>query len=127
MLKYVLALFVIALVALQSLFVIQEWEQGLVLEFGKPVRIIREPGLYFKIPLIQELIVLEKRILAAEARPAEYITLDKKRLTVDTVSRWQIDQPLVFFQTVRNYVGAIARLNDITSTAPQTGNCQPQL
>ncbi len=115
MLKYVLALFVVALVALQSVFVIQEWEQGLVLEFGKPVRIIREPGLYFKIPVIQELIVLEKRILAAEARPAEYITLDKKRLTVDTVSRWQIDQPLVFFQTVRNYVGAIARLNDITS------------
>lgn len=115
MLKYALALFVVALVALQSVFVIQEWEQGLVLEFGKPVRIIREPGLYFKIPVIQELIVLEKRILAAEARPAEYITLDKKRLTVDTVSRWQIDQPLVFFQTVRNYVGAIARLNDITS------------
>lgn len=115
MLKYVLALFVVALIALQSLFVIQEWEQGLVLEFGKPVRIIRDPGLYFKIPVIQELIVLEKKILAAEARPAEYITLDKKRLTVDTVSRWQIDQPLVFFQTVRNYMGAIARLNDITS------------
>lgn len=114
MLKPLLVLFVVALVALQSVFVIQEWEQGLVLEFGKSVRIIQEPGLYFKVPLIQDLILLEKRILVAEARPAEYITLDKKRLTVDTVSRWQIDQPLVFFQTVKNYSGAIARLNDIT-------------
>jgi membrane protease subunit HflC len=58
--------------------------------------------------------LFEKRILAAEARPAEYITLDKKRLTVDTVSRWRISQPLLFYQTVRNYAGAIARLNDIT-------------
>ena len=113
MLKPILILFVIALVALQSMFVVQEWEQCVILEFGKPVRIIKDPGLYFKIPLVQDLIILEKRILAAEARPAEYITLDKKRLTVDTVSRWKIEEPLVFFQTVRNYSGAIPRLNDI--------------
>ena len=57
------------------------------------MRTIREPGLYFKYPFVQDLIVLDKRILAAEARPAEYITLDKKRLTVDTVSRWKIQEP----------------------------------
>ncbi len=114
MLRSIVILVVIALVALQSMFVVQEWQQCVMLEFGKPVRIIKDPGLYFKIPLVQDLIILEKRILAAEARPAEYITLDKKRLTVDTVSRWKIEEPLVFFQTVRNYSGAIARLNDIT-------------
>lgn len=111
--KSIVILIVIALAALQSMFIVQQWQQCVILEFGKPVRIIKDPGLYFKIPLIQDLITLEKRILAAEARPAEYITLDKKRLTVDTVSRWKIDEPLVFFQTVGNYSGAIARLNDI--------------
>ena len=113
MTKLIAALGVIAFIASQSLFIVQEWEQGLILEFGKPVRIIQEPGLYAKYPFIQELLVFEKRILAAEARPAEYITLDKKRLTVDTVSRWLITDPLAFYQTVRNYSGAIARLNDI--------------
>ena len=97
----------------QSAFIIQEWEQGLVLQFGKPMRTVQEPGLYFKYPLVQELMIFEKRILAAEARPAEYITVDKKRLTVDTVSRWRIINPLLFYQTVRNDQGAIARLNDV--------------
>lgn len=113
MTKLIAALGVIVFIASQSLFIIQEWEQGLILEFGKPVRILQEPGLYVKYPFIQELLVFERRILAAEARPAEYITLDKKRLTVDTVSRWLITDPLAFYQTVRNYSGAIARLNDI--------------
>ncbi len=114
MVKVLIVVFLAAIVVGQSAFVVQQWEQGLILEFGKPVRIIQEPGLYFKTPFIQDLTLFEKRILAAEARPAEYITLDKKRLTVDTVSRWRISQPLLFYQTVRNYAGAIARLNDIT-------------
>jgi len=102
----------IALAALsQAAFIIVEGEQGIILQFGKPMRTIQEPGLYFKYPLIQELIVFEKRILAAEARPAEYITLDKKRLIVDTVARWKIDDPLTFYQTVQSYQSAIARLN----------------
>jgi membrane protease subunit HflC len=114
MVKVLIVVFLAAIVVGQSAFVVQQWEQGLILEFGKPIRIIQEPGLYFKTPFIQDLTLFEKRILAAEARPAEYITLDKKRLTVDTVSRWRISQPLLFYQTVRNYAGAIARLNDIT-------------
>lgn len=103
---------VVVVLLSQSIFIIGEWEQGLVLQFGKPVRTISKPGPYFKYPFIQDLTRFEKRILAADARPAEYITLDKKRLIVDTVSRWKIGHPLVFYQTVRNYQGAIARLND---------------
>lgn len=103
------------LVLSQTAFVINEWEQGIVLQFGKLEKIIQEPGLYFKYPLIQELHRFEKRILVADARPAEYITLDKKRLTVDTVSRWRITEPVAFFRTVQDYRGAIARLNDIIS------------
>lgn len=113
MIKVVIGLLVAVLLISQAAYTIGEWEQGIILEFGKSVRIVREPGLYFKYPLIQDLLLFEKRILVAEARPAEYITVDKKRLTVDTVSRWKIDDPLVFYQTVRNQQGAIARLNDI--------------
>lgn len=116
MIKIVVAVIILAFLVLQSAFTIGEWEQGIVLQFGKPERTIREPGLYFKYPFVQDLIVLDKRILAAEARPAEYITLDKKRLVVDTVSRWRIEKPLVFYQTVRNQAGAIARLNNIIMT-----------
>ncbi len=113
MIRAIVIVVALAFLVLQSAFIIGEWEQAIVLQFGKPVRIIREPGLYFVYPFIQDVITFDKRILAAEARPAEYITLDKKQLTVDTVSRWRIEDPLTFYQTVRNQVGAIARLNDI--------------
>jgi membrane protease subunit HflC len=72
--------------------------------------------LHFKYPFVEDLITFDKRVLAAEARPAEYITLDKKRLTVDTVSRWKISDPLIFYQTVTDQVGASGRLNNIIST-----------
>jgi membrane protease subunit HflC len=97
----------------QSAFVIREGEQGVVLQFGKLVKVIKEPGLYFKYPFIQDLTRFEKRILVADARPEEYITLDKKRVVVDSVSRWKIARPFAFFRSVRDYRGAIARLNDV--------------
>jgi membrane protease subunit HflC len=113
MIKYIVVAIFVVVVVIQTVFVIPEWEQALVLQFGKPVQIIKDPGLYFRLPFVQDVVHLEKRILVAEAQPAEYITLDKKRLIVDSVSRWQITDPLVFYQTVRTYPGGIARLNDI--------------
>ncbi len=109
MIKIIVAVIILALLLQQSAFTIREGQQGIVLQFGKPERTIREPGLYFMYPFIQDLIPFDKKILAAEARPAECITLDKKRLTVDTVSRWKIEDPLVFYQTVKDKDGAIAR------------------
>ena len=110
----VLIIVILALIALsQAAFVIGVWEQGIVLQFGKLVSVIQEPGLYFRIPGIQELYRFEKRILVADTRSQEYITLDKKRLLVDTVSRWKISDPLAFYRTVQDYRGAIARLNDV--------------
>jgi membrane protease subunit HflC len=100
----------------QTAFIIPEWEQAVVLQFGSLVRVIKDPGLYFKYPMIQDLFRFEKRILVTDARPAEYITLDKKRLTVDTVSRWKIVDPLAFFQTVEDYRGAVDRLNNVIVT-----------
>jgi modulator of FtsH protease HflC len=115
LLSLVVAGIVILMLVTQSLYTIAEWQQGLILQFGAHVRTIEKPGLNFKYPFVQDLLVFDKRILAAEARPSEYITLDKKRLTVDTVSRWKIVHPLEFYQTVRNHSGATARLNEIIS------------
>ncbi|MGO9567686.1 MAG: protease modulator HflC [Desulfomonilaceae bacterium] len=103
---------VILILIIQATFIISEGGQGLILQFGKIERIVQEPGLYFKYPFIQELIPLDKRILAAESLPAEYITLDKKRLTVDTVARWKIEDPKRFYNAVGDPGSAIARLNE---------------
>ncbi len=107
----VLAVLVFA--AFQSVYVVREGQQGLVFQFGEPVRVVRDPGLYFKAPLIHDLVLLEKRVLGTVPQTAEYLTLDKKRLLVDHVSRWQITDPLLFYRTVRNEVGAMARLDQV--------------
>src|SRR4030065_2835536 len=95
-------------------FTIDEKEQAIITQFGKYIRTIKEPGLYFKIPIIQTLHLFEKRVLTTDALAAvEYITLDKKRVVVDHVSRWKIEDPLEFYRSVRTEVGALARLEDI--------------
>ena len=104
---------VLVFVAFQSVYVVGEWQQGLVFQFGEPVRVVRDPGLYFKAPLIHDLVLLDKRVLGTAPQGAEYLTLDKKRLLVDHVSRWQITDPLLFYRTVRNEVGAMARLDQV--------------
>ncbi len=106
-------LIVLVFTAFQSVYIIREGQQGLVFQFGEPVRVVRDPGLYFKAPLIHDLVLLDKRVLGTEPQTAEYLTLDKKRLLVDHVSRWQITDPLLFYRTVRNEVGAMARLDQV--------------
>jgi len=106
-------LVVLAFAALQSVYVVSEWQQGLVFQFGDPVRVVRDPGLYLKAPLVHDLVLLEKRVLGTQPQSAEYLTLDKKRLLVDHVSRWQITDPLLFYRTVRNETGAMARLDQV--------------
>ncbi len=104
---------VFVVVAAQTVFTIGEWEQGMVVQFGNPKRIIQEPGLYFKLPGIQNLVRFEKRVLTTDARAAEYITLDKKRVLVDHVSRWRIQDPLQYYRSVRDQIRAVARLDDM--------------
>ncbi len=106
---------VLVFVAAQAAFTIGEWEQGMVVQFGNPKRIIQEPGLYFKLPIAQNLVRFEKRVLTTDARESEYITLDKKRVLVDHVSRWRINDPLQFYRSVRDRIRAMARLDDIIS------------
>ena len=106
-------LFVAVLFAFQVLFIVNETEQVIILQFGDPVATIREPGLAFKLPFIQNVTYFEKRTLSSDAPPQEYLTAGKKRLVVDHVTRWRITDPLLFFKAVRTEAGARARLDDI--------------
>jgi len=96
-----------------SLFIVDETKQAIVLQFGKPIRAISEPGLNWKIPFIQNVVFFEDRLLVYDAAPTEIITKDKKTLIVDNYARWKIIDPLKFLQTVRDLNGAQARLDDI--------------
>ncbi len=113
----VIVIVVIILIALfglnQAFFVVDQTKQAIVLQLGKPVRVLREPGLYMKIPFVQNVITFEKRLLEYDAAPAEILSSDKKNLVVDNYSKWRIVDPLKFYQTVRNITGAQSRLDDI--------------
>lgn len=98
---------------LQSVFVLTEREQGIVTQFGRHIRTIQEPGLYFKVPVLHTLYRMDKRILVSDAPTAEYLTADKKRVEVDHISRRRITDPLAFYRTVRDEQGAALRLDDI--------------
>lgn len=107
-------LFVIgAIVASQSVFIVEETNQAIILQLGEPINTVQTPGLNTKLPFFQNIIFFEKRVLSSDAPPQEYLTSDKKRLVVDHVTRWQIEDPLLFFKAVRTEAGARARLDDI--------------
>lgn len=109
-----LLIFVVLLTLSGATYVVSEWQQAIVTRFGQPIRTVREPGLYWKLPIIHTVTYFDKRVLATEPGTAgEYLTLDKKRLAIDHISRWEIVDPLQFFRTVRDERGAMARLNDI--------------
>ena len=97
----------------QALFTVDEREQAIITQFGAYIRTITEPGLHAKLPFVQTVHRFDKRVLATDADPAEYLTLDKKRLVVDYVARWQIKDPLAFFISVATLDGARARIEDI--------------
>lgn len=97
----------------QFVFIMDEREQAIITQFGAYVRTITTPGLHVKMPFVHTLQRFDKRVLATDAAPAEYLTLDKKRLVVDYVTRWRINDPLAFFKSVGTLEGARARIEDI--------------
>jgi membrane protease subunit HflC len=102
-----------AIITSQSLFIVDETNQAIILQLGEPINTVQTPGLNTKLPFVQNVILFEKRVLSSDAPPQEYLTADKKRLVVDHVTRWQITDPLLFFKAVRTEAGARARLDDI--------------
>jgi len=93
-----------------SLFVVQQTQQTLVLEFGKLIRVIKEPGLYFKIPFLQNVQSYDNRILDFDLASIPATLSDQKRLLVDTFSLYKIVDPALFYRTVQNVDGAEQRL-----------------
>jgi membrane protease subunit HflC len=106
-----------ATVAYFALFVVHVNEQAIVLEFGKPVKIISEPGLFWKIPVVQTVDYFDKRILDLDTAPQEVTASDQKRIVVDAFARYRIVNPLLFYQTVREERMVRSRLGPITEAA----------
>ena len=107
---------VLAVVAYQSVFVVQEINQAIVLQFGDPKKIITKPGLNFKIPFIQNVVYLDRRVLNLDNPPEEVIAADQKRLIVDAFARFKIVDPLKFYISVGNERVARSRLATIINS-----------
>jgi len=110
------AIVAILVIAFFSIFIVKEVNQAIVLQFGDPKRIILKPGLNFKIPFIQNVVFLDKRILNLDAPPEEVIASDQKRLIVDAFARFQIVDPLKFYISVGNERVARSRLSTIINS-----------
>ena len=96
-----------------AMYVVNEAEQIIVTQFGKPVGDARNAGLHFKIPFVQEVHRFDKRILKWDGDPNQVPTKDKRFIWIDTTARWRIADPLLFYTTVATEAGAQSRLDDI--------------
>lgn len=115
--RLLIALFAAFILADQSLFIVRETQQVLVLQFGKPVEKHTAPGLKVKIPFIHQINVFDKRVLDLDPPPQEVILSDQKRIVVDTFARYKINDMLTFFNTLRTEAQAASRLeNTVNST-----------
>ena len=104
----------IALVGFSSIFIVDETEQVVILQLGKPVKTVTKPGLNFKLPFpIQEKITFDDRLLEYDSPPEEILSKDKKSLIVDNYVRWKIVDPLQFLKTVQAIPTAKSRMDDI--------------
>ena len=110
------AIIAIAALSFFSIFVVKEINQAIVLQFGDPKKIISTPGLNFKIPFIQNVVFLDKRILNLYTPPEEVIASDQKRLIVDAIARFKIIDPLKFYISVGNERVARSRLATIINS-----------
>ena len=105
------------LVLANAVYIVDQTEQAIVLQFGEPVREIKEPGLKVKVPFIQNVVFYDKRLLNLDPPGQEIVLNDKKRLDVDSFTRYQIVDPLKFYQTVRTETIARSRLEEIVNSS----------
>ncbi len=112
----IIAAFVVFLLG-NSLYIVSQPEQAIVLQFGDPVRLVKEPGLKAKIPFIQKVVIYDTRLLNLDPPAQEVVLNDKKRLDVDTFTRYRIVDPLKFYQTVRTEPQAESKLKEIVNSS----------
>jgi membrane protease subunit HflC len=113
----ILAILAIAILlvvlGVSPLFIVDITQTAIVVELGKPKRNYTSPGLYFKVPFIQDVTYFDKRLLDYDSSPQEVITQDKKTLLIDNFAKWRIVDPLKVFQNFQTQRGALRRLDDI--------------
>lgn len=102
---------------LSSAYIVYQPEQAIVLQFGKPIRLITEAGLKFKVPLIQNVVFYDSRLLNLDPPAQEVVLNDKKRLDVDSFTRYQIVDPLKFYKTVKTETQARSKLEEIVNSS----------
>ncbi len=107
---------IIGVIIFQSIFIVQEISQAIVLQFGDPKKIVTKAGLNFKLPFIQNVVYLDRRILNLDNAPEEVIAADQKRLIVDAIARFKIVDPLKFYISVGNERVARSRLSTIINS-----------
>ena len=106
----------VLIVVFSSMFVVNQYEMALVLQFGDPRRVIDEPGLKFKLPFVQNVVYFDKRVLNFDTPSEEVPTVDQKQVIVEAFAKFRIVDPLRFFQRVRDEQGVQARLRSIISS-----------
>lgn len=108
------ALLALVITAFNSAFIIDQAEQGILVQFGEPIGdVITEPGLHWRVPFVQEVRRFDKRLLAWDGDVSQIPTLGREFIVVDTTARWRISDPLQFLRSVRDETGARTRLDDI--------------
>lgn len=107
----------LAFVLFNSLYVLPQTEQAIVLQFGEPVRLVKEAGLKLKVPFIQKVVFYDNRLLNLDPPAQEIVLNDKKRLDVDSFTRFRIIDPLKFYQTVRTEEQARSKLKEIVNSS----------
>ncbi len=117
MIVVAIVLIAIGILLDSSLFIVDQTEEALVLQFGKPVRVVANPGLELKTPFVQNVVYFDKRLLDVEPPPEEVIASDQKRLVIDTYTRYRIVDPLLFYQTVGTEDSVRARLTSMVSSS----------
>lgn len=108
-----LAVLVVGIVLTQVFFTVHQTETAIVLRLGDPQDEVYGPGLHCKLPFIEKAVFFDSRVLDYEASSREAFTVDKKAIVLDNYARWRIVDPLQFYRTMRNHVGAQARLDDV--------------
>lgn len=117
--KYYLVAFglVVLFAAANSVYVVNQAEQAIVLQFGEPIRVVKDAGLKFKVPFIQNVVFYDMRLLNLDPPAQEIVLNDKKRLDVDSFTRYRIINPLRFYQTVRTEEQAQSKLAEIVNSS----------
>ncbi len=112
-----LAIAIVAFIIYNATYIVYQPEQAIVLQFGESVRLVKEPGLKLKIPFIQKVVFYDTRLLNLDPPAQEVVLNDKKRLDVDSFTRYQIVDPLKFYKTVRSEYQAHSKLEEIVNSS----------